>query len=135
MPNANDRLLKDAQLIASTALPNAANTVTATINLGPQPYSASERINIRINTTAGNGANNSTITAVFQHSNESNANFTNIPELATLVLTDANNAGYPATERKVKLPQSARQYLRVSATGVTGGGNAANGTLTLSATY
>ena len=135
MATANDRLLKDALLIASTALPNASNTVTATINLGPQPYSASEHINIRINTTAGNGANNSTITIVVQSSNESNANFTNIPELATLVLTDDDDAGYPATERKLKLPQSVKQYLRCTAIGVTGGGNAANGTLTLSATY
>jgi hypothetical protein len=135
MPTSKARILGDAELTKSVALPNAANTaVTASINLGPQPYNATEGLNFNLRTTAGNGANNSTITAVLQHSNEAAANFTNIPELATLVLTDANNAGYPATARVVKLPPSTRQYVRVSATGVTGGGNAANGTITLSAT-
>lgn len=129
----NARKIQDALLRKSVALPNAANTVnTASIDLGAaKPFPTSERFDVNLRTTAGTGANNKNITIVLQASNEANANFTNIADIAPLVIAEVT-ANYAATERAVKLPPGLqKRYLRASASGEANGGNAANGTLTV----
>jgi hypothetical protein len=126
------RKLKDALLSKTVALPNAANTVnTASVDLGTaRPWPTSERFAVKLSTTQGTGANTKNITIVLQASNEAAANFSNVAELAPLVVTEAN-AVYAASERIVQLPPGLnKRYLRASATGEANGGNAANGSLT-----
>jgi len=128
------RKLKDALLTESVALPNAANTVnTGAIDLGTAaPFPTSERFAVKLSTEAATGANNKNITIVLQASNESNANFSNITGLSTLVVTDNNAAGYPAASREVQLPPGLnKRYIRASATGEANGGNASDGDLTV----
>ena len=127
------RLFKDANLKQSVALPNAANTVTTnSIDCGSAAgFPLSEAFQVRLSTTAATGANDKNITIVLQSSNEANANFTNIAELATLVINEGSSA-YAATNREISIPPGqAKRYLKASATGEANGGNAADGTLTI----
>jgi hypothetical protein len=127
------REFKDANLKQSVALPNAANTVnTNSIDLGTTVgFPLNEKIGVRLSTTAGTGANDKNITAVFQASNEAAANFTNITELATTVINEGSSA-YAATNRDVQLPPGfAKRYIRASATGEANGGDASDGALTI----
>jgi hypothetical protein len=126
------RKLKDALLKKTTALPNAANTVSTTaIDLGAaSPFPTSERFAVKLSTTTATGANNKNITVFLQASAEESANFTNIAGLGTLVAVDNNGAGYPAASLEVQLPPNTdKRYIRASATGEANGGNASNGTL------
>jgi hypothetical protein len=127
------RKLQDALLTASKALPNAdANVATDPIDLGSaEPYPTTESFAAELSTTAATGANNKNITAEIQHSDEPNANFAKIAELDTLIVTDANGAGYPAASRVVTLPPATKRYIRAFAEGEANGGNAANGAVSL----
>ena len=135
MATANDRLLKDALLIASAALPNAdATPPTVTLDLGVQPFSAVERIGVTLATTASTAVNAKTLVFTFQHSDAATSGYATIAELGIITVTGAATA-YSAFTQKVKLPPSIKRYLRVSCQGEAGGGNASNGAMTLSATY
>ena len=128
------RHYQDALLRVAALLPNAATTVNSNaIDLGANPAFTLEKVQVKLSTTAGNGANNKNINLVLQHSGEAGANFTNISKVAAPVLTvvDANNAGYAAGEEVVYLPPDAKRYIRASATGEANGGNAANGSFEL----
>jgi hypothetical protein len=135
MATSNDRLLGDAELIASAALPNAdATPPTVTLDLGPQPFSAVERIGITLKTTAATAVNAKTLIFTFQHSDAATSGYGAIAELGAITVIGASTS-YAAFTRKVKLPPSIKRYLRVSCQGESGGGNASDGTMTLSATY
>ena len=129
----SERRLKDADLSVNVALPNAGNTVTTNaIDLGSNtPFPVGDRLTVKLSTSAATGANNKNITARLQHSNEANANFTNISELGSLTVTDNNGAGYPAGSLQVALPPATKRYVRGIATGEAAGGNAADGALTV----
>lgn len=132
MATDNSRGLKDALLSATTALPNAGNTVnTSGIDLGSAtPYPVTENFTAKISTAAATGANNKNITLVFQDSAD-NSTFANVAGLGTLVVTDDNGGGYPAGSLEVSLPPGTRRYLRASATGEANGGNAADANVTV----
>lgn len=127
----NSRGLQDALLTVSTALPNAGNTVnTNGIDLGSAtPFPVTEGFTVQVATTAGTGANSKNITIVLQDSAD-NTTFANIATLGTTVIAEANSA-YAATTANYSLPKATRRYLRASATGEANGGNAADGTLTV----
>lgn len=128
-----NRSFKDSNLKQSVALPNAANTAnTNSIDLGAADgYPSTGKFAVRLSTTVGTGANNKNITVVLQGSNESNANFANISELASVVINEGGSA-YAATNRDVTLPPGfAKRYIRGSATGEADGGDASDGTLTV----
>jgi hypothetical protein len=128
----NTRRLGDALLKTSGDLPNAANTVTTTsIDLGPQPYSATESLVALLQTTAGTGANAKNITITLQDSAEANANFAAVATLGATITTETGGS-YPAVTARYKLPPGLKRYVRLSATGETNGGNGAGGTMTLS---
>lgn len=131
MPLQNLRLIQDALLQTSNALPdNAATVRTAGIDLqAARPFPATERITVQIVTTAGNAANNNNINVRLQHANNNaNANFVNIPELAIVSIFNAAGS-YPATAANFALPPSTLRFIRAIATMEAGGGNATNGTL------
>jgi hypothetical protein len=125
--------IKDLELKAAIALPNAAATVnTAAIDLGQaEPFPVG--VCARISTTAATGANNKNINVRLQHSNEASANYVNVSEFANplLTVTDNNSAGYPAGSVNIALQPAARRYIRAQATGEANGGNAADGSLTV----
>lgn len=128
-----NRSFKDSNLKQSVALPNAANTAnTNSIDLGAADgYPSSGKFAVRLSTTAGTGANDKNVTIVLQGSNEAAANFTNITELASVVINEGSSA-YAATNRDVTLPPGfAKRYIRASATGEANGGDASDGTLTV----
>ena len=129
----SERRLKDTDLTVNVALPNAANTVNTTaIDLGSNtPYSVTEGFHVKLSTSTATGANNKNINIRLAHSNESNANFTNIAELGLFQVVDNNGAGFSAGSMTVQLPPGVKRYVRGTALGEANGGNAANGTLTV----
>jgi hypothetical protein len=128
------RNLQDALLSANAALPNAANTVnTNGIDLGAtSPYPVTEKITVKIETTAGNGANNKNINLRLMDSAD-NSTFANVALVANpcLRVTDADNAGYAASSVTLSLPPNIRRYIRATALGEANGGDASNGTFTI----
>ena len=127
----NERRLKDASLIKPIALPNAAATVsTASIDLGATtPFPVGDQFSVQVATTAATGVDTKIITVTIEDSAD-NSSFAAETGLSTLAITAASSS-YAATSRSVALPPGARRYIRASATGESGGGNASNGTLTL----
>ena len=123
-----ERRFQDASLNANVALPNAATVFnTAAVDLGKTtPFPITEKFYVTLATTTATGANNKNITVKMQDSAD-NVTFANIAALGSLMVTDNNGAGYP-----VQLPPTTRRYIRGSATGEANGGNAANGTLSVS---
>lgn len=133
MAGINERRLKDATLIVSAALPNAANVVnTNSIDLGETtPFPVGDQFEVQIVTTAGNGANTKNINITLQDSAD-NSTFANIATLGApaVRITEANGS-YAATTANLKLPAVTRRYIRARVSGEADGGNAANGTVTV----
>ncbi len=131
----NVRAITDAELSKNVALPNAANTTnTNGINLGTaQPFPVTEQIAVKIVTTAGTGANNKNVNIRLQDSAD-NSSFTNIATLAVVSINEGGSS-YAATTEVFALPNDVRRYIRASATGEADGGNAADGTLTVSVCF
>lgn len=129
----SERRLQDATLIKTVAMPSGATTANSTaIDLGKTlPFPITESFHAKISTSVATGANNKNITVKFQDSAD-NSTFANIAELGSLTVTDANGAGYPVGSLTVQLPPDTRRYVRAQCTGEANGGNAANGTLTVS---
>ncbi len=131
----NERRLKDSQLVSnSAALPNAGNTVnTNIIDFGiATPYSITERIVAQLVTTQSTGANSKNINIVIQDCADSNAsNFANIATLRGKVIA-GNAANYPSSTTNYALPPNTKRYIRAVATGEANGGDASDGTFTLS---
>lgn len=130
----NPRSITDAAVKVSAALPNAANTVsTNVIDLGAnQSYPLSEKIGVKLSNTQSTGANSKNINFVLQHSNESNANFVNIPTLgAPIKVLAGNAANYPSSTTNISLPPGVNRYIKGSATGEANGGDAGDGTYTV----
>jgi hypothetical protein len=130
----NQRRIQDADLKVTAALPNAANTVnTNAIDLqSADPFPVTESFQVRLASTTATGANNKNITIRLQESAEATANFANIATLAAVAVTDANGGGYPAATATFALPQGTKRYIRASATGEANGGNAGDGSVTVS---
>lgn len=128
----SSRLRQDAALNANVTLPNAATVKnTAGVDLGKTlPFPLTESFHVKLSTSVATGANNKNITVVMQDSAD-NTTFANISATGALTVTDANGGGYPAGSITVSLPPATRRYIRGSATGEANGGNAADGTLTV----
>jgi hypothetical protein len=110
---------------------NATANTTA-VDLGKTlPFPITEAFHVKLSTTVATGANNKNITVKLQDSAD-NSSFANIAELGAITVQDANGAGYPVGTLTVQLPPDTRRYLRAQATGEANGGNAADGTLTVS---
>lgn len=128
----NVRGLKDTNLTANIALPNAANVVnTGQLDLGAQPYPVTEAFTVKVETSASTAANSKNINVVLQSSNDNGANFTNIAEFAVLVVAGDASA-HAASSRTYKLQPNQKRYIRAQATGEANGGDASDGTLTIS---
>jgi len=128
----SERGMKDAELLRSIALPNAAATVvTSSIDLGKaKPFPVQTNFSVKLSTTGAVGVDTKNIVARLQHSDEAGANFTNIAELGTLTVTAAG-AAYPAGSMQFSLPPGTKRFIRATAVGESGGGNASNGSLLL----
>lgn len=128
------RQIQDAELSKTTSYGNVNFTANGnSIDLrAVTPYPVLDRVIGRITTTAGtNAANNKNINIVVQHSDvDLNANFSNIAELAPLVIQEVST-GYAATERDFAFPPSTKRYVRIRIAGEANGGNANDGTATL----
>ena len=128
----SERRITDATLTKDVTLPSGATVKnTAGVDLGKTlPFPITESFHVKLTTTTPTGANNKNITVKLQDSAD-NTTFANISALGALTVTDNNGAGYPAGSLTVSLPASTRRYIRGSATGEANGGNAADGTLTV----
>lgn len=127
----NTRTLKDAGLAANIALPNAANQVnTNALDLvQATPFPMTTKFTAQVATTLSTGANSLNINYTIADSAD-NSSFTNIVSLATIVVA-GNAANYPASTTNFQLPPATRRYVRATAKGEANGGNAADGTITL----
>lgn len=133
MPLYSTHSQQDALLQVTTSLgDNNATTRGNAIDLGAvNPFPTTGKVTVQIATTAGNGANNKNVNIRLEHSDvNTNANFTNIAELAILTIPEVS-AAYAATTRNVALPPSAKRYIRTIAVTENTGGNASNGTVVL----
>lgn len=125
--------VRDADLVKSIALPNAAATVvTAGVDVGAgnatiDPVGSEAEVNLV--TTLATGVDTKIITCKLQDSAD-NVTFADIAGLGTRTITAASSA-YAASTFKFRLPPHTRRYVRGSATGESGGGNASDGTLSL----
>ncbi len=132
----NQRRLIDATYRTSIALP--ATATTANTNgldlIQSTPYPTTERIIVNVAISAANGANNKNLNVRLQYSTDNSTNWTNIAEVANPLISaiDNNGAGFSATQANIQLPPyTIGRYLRAQAQAETNGGNAANGTVTL----
>jgi hypothetical protein len=119
------RRLLDQSLVKSIALPAAAAANnTASVNLGSKtlgPVADFVELEIFIGATAAL-VDTKTITLTVKDSAD-DSSFAAVPSLATLVQTGAGGAGAAAATRRVRLPGSTRQFLRVDAAVESGGGS------------
>lgn len=109
---ANTRILADASLIRTKAMPAAAGTAnTPGLDLGvATPFPTTETINI--NVTAGASATGNSVngTIVLQDSADNSA-FTNIATLGTTTVVDSGSAT-TAVDVTYKLPVGCKRYIR-----------------------
>lgn len=106
------RSIKDAALIKTKALPAAAAS-NNTDSLDLQNVDASfESIEVEISLPALPSLVDAKTVTVTLKDSADDVTFAAIPELATLVVTGAGGVGASAARRVVRLPSSARRYLR-----------------------
>jgi hypothetical protein len=118
----NDRLLQDALVSATVALPaTAALANTGNINLQvATPYPTTETINVLVSTTASANGNSVNGTIVLQDAatnSDGTANTTtwaNIATLGTVKIVEGASATV-ATSNTFKLPPGCRQFIRAQA--------------------
>lgn len=131
--------VRDALMASNNAaLPNAANTVnTSAIDLGSyKPFPTTGKFVATIANTTATGANSKNINYAFQHTNANadgtadNGNWSNIPELAAIVVA-GNAANAAISSENVFLPPSTKRYIRAVATGEANGGNSSDGTFSV----
>lgn len=121
----NDRYLKDAELIKAKALPAAGATAYtdaidfAMAAIGPRGDDIEAELAVPALPALAEGKK---FTLRLQDSDDGVA-FADIPELAALELTGAVGGGAAATTRFVRLPRTARRYLRASLTVEAAGGD------------
>jgi predicted RecA/RadA family phage recombinase len=123
--------MKDATLIKSAAMPNAANTTTTGVIALPQqstrPFTTKFRV--RLSNTVATGANSKNITYTLRGSNE--ANGANSVALRTFTV-GGNGTNHAASAREVNLdPESDKRYLIATALGEANGGDAGDGTFSI----
>ena len=119
-------LLKDANLIKTTALPAAAGTAhSEVIDLMQGPYQEAQ-FEVELAFPAlPSLADGKSATATLEDS-EDGASFAAIAALEPLTLTGAGGDGAAAATRKVRLPSDTRRYLRATlAVEASGGDNTA----------
>lgn len=128
------RRLRDNVLSASVALPNAgANTNTNGIDLGATtPWPTTEGLQVIIESTVATSANTKNINFRLEDSAD-NSTFANIATAPNPALTVLGvNVAYPVGSQVLAMPAAVRRYIRVKATGEANGGDASDGTVTLS---
>lgn len=129
----NVRGLKDTGLSANVALPNAANVVnTPAIDLSAQPYPVTDGLTVKIETSASTAANSKNLNVALQSSTD-NSSWSNVAEFANPVLLVAGSASaHAASSITLKLQPNTKRYIRAQCTGEANGGDASDGTLTIS---
>lgn len=127
----NSRTLKDAGLSVNIALPNAANQVNSNVIdlVQATPFPMTTKFTAQVATTQSTGANSLNINYTIADSAD-NSSFANVVSLGSIVVA-GNAANYPASTTNFQLPPGTRRYIRATAKGEANGGNAADGTITL----
>lgn len=124
--NANlQRRLLDANLTKTKALPAAAAAnYTDSVDLGSTVLGpVADMIELEVFIPATPALVDAKTIILTVKDSADDATFTAIPSLATLIQTGADSAGAAAATRRVRLPVTTRQYLRVDAAVLTGGGD------------
>lgn len=110
----NKRSLIDASLtrqVTFAALDD--ESISASVDLGPNRYPTLERVQIKLTTTASaTAAEGQTVSINIQHSDQPNIDFQIIQEVDPIFLT-ATESGIAATERYLALSPSIRRYVRM----------------------
>lgn len=119
------RLVQDALLTQTKALPSAAGTVngTAIDTHSVDAGVAGECSNLYLSVPAtANLADTKTLTFTVQDSAD-NSSFTAVSGLDTLVMTGAGGVGSAASTKTWRLPPTLRRYVRVSVLEASAGGD------------
>lgn len=126
-----NRNIRDADLIITKAIPaQNTNENSSALTLGATfPENAQVEIAIPATPSLANGQ---TITVTLQDSAD-NSSFAAIPELETLVVTGGGGTGAAAATRTVRLPPSARKFIRmnIAASATAGNNTAVSATLSM----
>lgn len=119
------RLVQDALLTQTKALPAAAGTVngTAIDTHATDPGAIGGHSNFQLSVPATPSlANSATLTFTVQDSAD-NSSFAAVSGLATLVMTGAGGVGSAAASQTWRLPPNLRRYVRVSVVESAAGGD------------
>lgn len=117
------RNIKDANFIATKALPAAGASVSTTAFDITGSGFVPEEIEAQLSLPATpNLADAKTITLTIEDSAD-NSSFAAVAALATLVVTGAGGAGAAAASRLLKFPSNLRRYVRVTASVDASGGD------------
>ena len=126
--------IRDAALKVTKACP-AANTNhnTATIDLKSTTAGAfADSVEVEIVIPAlKNLANGKTLTVKLQDSAD-DSTYADIPELAAFIVTGADSKGSAAATRVIRLPSSAKRYLRANLAVATAGNDNTGKSVTVS---
>jgi hypothetical protein len=119
----NDRIIQDANLAVSVALPASATTTnTNSIDLvQATPYPVTETVNVSVYTTASANGNSVNGTIVLQHTSANSdgtansAAWANIPTLASTQITEGASST-AAVSATYKLPPGCLRFIRAQIT-------------------
>jgi len=118
------RNLKDANFIATTALPAAgASNASASFDLGAGAFKPEEMELQVILPATPNLADTKNVALTIKDSAD-NVTFTAIAGLSTIVVTGSGGAGAAAVTETIRLPSTTRQYIQLAqAVDASGGTN------------
>lgn len=126
--------IRDTNLLKTKALPAAGATNYSDpldlIDSRPGIKMRDAQIEVVVPTLASL-ADAKTYTGTLQDSAD-NSTFTDVPELASVVLTGASGAGAAGVTRRVKLPETIRRYVRLKQVVQAAGGDNTAASSTLS---
>lgn len=134
----NSRIVVDASLVQTVALPASATTAnTNAIDLvQATPYPVTETVNVGVNTTASVNGNSVTGNIYLQHTTANSdgtantGNWVNIPTLGSVSLTEGASST-AATTNTYKLPPGCERFIRAQVSLPSNTANLSDGTLTL----
>lgn len=126
-----DRNIRDSDLIISKAIPaQNTNEDSSALAIGAS-FPEGVQVEVAVPATPSL-ADGQTITVTLQDSAD-NSSFAAIPELETLVVTGGGGTGAAAATRTVRLPPSARKFIRmnIAASATAGNNTAVSATLSM----
>lgn len=128
------RLIRDAQLATTIAMPNAnAQTLSGAFDLGaPQAAFANEKFSLFVVVPNTNIVSAKSTTLVLESADVNlNANFSTVQGGGTVTITGIAGNVSAAINQEIRVPGNAKQFIRLSSTGGANSGTALTESITV----